>query len=118
MEEEASTSAELYRRLEKVRENRVAVQISYLVQETHSCHRNRLVNQMRELDQRKPKVKEDQILVQLERLDQHQHSLQILTVLNRDLDPDQLVMVKLHQDLKMVQILRLNRNNQDQGQAT
>ena len=117
MEEEVSTSAELYRRLEKVRENRVAVQISYHVQETHSCHRNRLVNQMRELDHRKPKVKEDQILVQLE-LDQHQHSLQILTVLNRDLDLDQLVMVKLHQDLKVVQILRLNRNNQDQGQAT
>ena len=109
--------AELYRRLEQVRENRVPGQISCHVQETHSCHRNRLVNQMRELDQRKPKVKEDQLLVQLV-LDQHQHSLQIPTVLNRDLDPDQEVMVKLHQDLKVVQILRLNRNNQDQGQAT
>ena len=117
MEQEASTSAELYRRLEQVRENRMPGQISCHVQETHSCHRNRLVNQMRELDQRKPKVKEDQLLVQLV-LDQHKHSLQIPTVLNRDLDPDQLVMVKLHQDLKVVQILRLNRNNQDQGQAT
>ena len=116
MEEEASTSAELYRRLERGRENRLPGQISCHVQETHSCHRNRLVNQLKELDQRKPKVKEDQLLVQLV-LDQHQHSLQILTVLNRDLDPDQLVMVKLHQDLKVVQILRLNRNNQDQGQA-
>ena len=117
MEQEASTSAELYRRLEQVRENRMPGQISCHVQETHSCHRNRLVNQMRELDQRKPKVKEDQLLVQLV-LDQHKHSLQIPTVLNRDLDPDQEVMVKLHQDLKVVQILRLNRNNQDQGQAT
>ena len=80
MDKEASTSTELYRRLEKVRENRVAVQISYHVQETHSCHRNRLVNQMRELDQRKPQDKVDQILVQLG-LDQHQldqHRLQIL----------------------------------------
>ena len=117
MEEEASTLAELYKMLEQVRENRVTVQISCHVQETHSCHRNRLVNQMRELDQRKPKVKEDQLLVQLV-LDQHKHSLQIPTVLSKDLDPDQLVMVKLHQDLKVVQILRLNRNNQDQGQAT
>ena len=72
---------------------------------------------MRELDQRKSKVKEDQLLVQLV-LDQHKHSLQIPTVLSKDLDPDQEVMVKLHQDLKVVQILRLNRNNQDQGQAT
>ena len=115
MEQEALTSAELYRRLEKVRENRVAVQISCHVQETHSCHRNRLVNQMRELDQRKPQDKVDQILVQLG-LDQHQ--LEILKVINKDLDPDQQGMVKLHQDLQVVQILRLNRDNLDQGQAT
>ena len=115
MEEEASTLAELYRRLEMVRENRIAVQISYHVQETHSCHRNRLVNQMRELDQMRPQVKADQILVQLG-LDQHQ--LEILKVINKDLDPDQQVMVKLHQDLKVVQILRPNRNNLDQDQAT
>ena len=115
MEEEASTSAELYRRLAKVRENRVAEQISYHVQETHSCHRNRLVNQLKELDQRKLKVKEDQILVQLG-IDQYQ--LEILKAINRDLGPDQQMMVKLHQDLKVVQILRPNRNNLDQGQAT
>ena len=115
MEEEASTSAELYRRLAKVRENRVAEQISYHVQETHSCHRNRLVNQMREPDQMRPQVTVDQILVQLG-IDQCQ--LEILKVINRDLGPDQQMMVKLHQDLKVVQILRPNRNNLDQGQAT
>ena len=115
MEEEASTSAELYRRLEKVRENRVAVQISYHVQETHSCHRNRLVNQRKEPDLMRPQVTVDQILVQLG-IDQHQ--LEILKVINRDLGPDQQVMVKLHQDPKVVQILRPNKNNLDQGQAT
>ena len=115
MEEEASTSAELYRRLEKVRENRVAVQISYHVQETHSCHRNRLVNQRKELDQMRPQVKVDQILVQLG-IDQFQ--LEIRKVINRDLGQDQQVMVKLHQDPKVVQILRPNKNNLDQGQAT
>ena len=114
MEQEASTSAELYRRLEKVRENRVAVQISYHVQETHSCHRNRLVNQMRELDQKKPQVKVDQILA---RLEPDQHQLQT-KVLNRDLGQDQQMKDKLHQDLKAVKIPRLNRHNLDQGQAT
>ena len=115
MEEEASTLAELYRRLEMVRENRIAVQISYHVQETHSCHRNRLVNQRKEPDLMRPQVTVDQIL---ERLGRDQCQLEILKVINRDLGPDQQMMVKLHQDLKVVQILRPNRNNLDQGQAT
>ena len=47
--EEASTLAEHCRRLEMVQENRVAVQISYHVQETLSYHLKRLVNQMTEV---------------------------------------------------------------------
>ena len=90
-------------------------------------HRKRLVNKRREPDQRRLLVQVDQLLAQSE-LDQlDQNSQQILKMLNRDLGPDQKVMVKLqqdqkHQDLtklqdpKVAKILRLNKNNQDQDQ--
>ena len=113
MDKEASTSTEQYRRLEKVRENRVVLIFCH-VQETHSRHLNRLVKQRRELDQKKPQVKVDQISA---RLEPDQHQLQ-MKVLNRDLDQDQQMKDKLHQDLKVVKIPRLNRHNLDQGQAT
>ena len=69
---------------------------------------------MRELDQKKPQVKVDQISA---RLEPDQHQLQ-MKVLNRDLGQDQQMKDKLHQDLKVVKIPRLNRHNLDQGQAT